>query len=297
MSWATSATLSLHDGVDIDRFLLQLTTPEHRPIALDDLRRADALGAGYRRGSPHLSGRRTLGRDHHLERLGVVQNRAEWLAELMQNRVRERRHGLAAIGVGGERQVPAAVDLGALPCAALEQEPDDQERLDDQCAGRAQNRAPVFAPQAGSSIAHDAARRQPALGDAPALQLAPVEYRLARRLGRYPDAARRRAVQDSNGHVGRVVTEVVDGHQPAADNARAEVHAHAPQTREHSPWREGRRVLARPRTPPGGVRAEREIENRRVAVEGSHSGAGSPQGTNRRTRQMSGDREIARTPR
>ena len=44
-------------------------------------------------------------------------------------------------------------------------------------------------------------------------------------LRRYSDAARRRAVQDSNGGVGRVATEIVNGHQPAADNARAEVHA------------------------------------------------------------------------
>ena len=41
------------------------------------------------------------------------------------------------------------------------------------------------------------------------------------------------------------------------------------------------------------VRAEGEIEDRRVVLAGSHSGAGSPEGTDRRTRQMSGDREIA----
>ena len=33
-----------HGRVQIDRLLLQLVTPEHRPVALDDLRRADALG-------------------------------------------------------------------------------------------------------------------------------------------------------------------------------------------------------------------------------------------------------------
>ena len=80
-------------------------------------------------------------------------------------------------------------------------------------------------PQARTAIAHDAARRQPTLGDAPPLQLAPVEYRLTGRLRRYSDAARRRAVQDSKGRVGRVATQVVNGHQPSADNARAEVHA------------------------------------------------------------------------
>jgi hypothetical protein len=63
----------------------------------------------------------------------------------MCNRVIERRHRLAATEVSGECQVPPAVDLGAPPGAALEQEPDNQERLDRQCAGRAQNRAPVFA--------------------------------------------------------------------------------------------------------------------------------------------------------
>ena len=38
-------------------------------------------------------------------------------------------------------------------------------------------------------------------------------------------AARRRAVQDSNGRVGRAATEIVNGHQPAADNTGAEEHA------------------------------------------------------------------------
>ena len=119
-------------------------------------------------------------------------------------------------------------------------------------------------PQARTSIAHHAAGRQPTLGDAPPLQLAPVEYRLAWRLRRYSDAARRRAVQDSNGRVGRVATEVVNGHQPAADNARAEVHA---VRRKQGSIRRGVKFgeysLVRIRCS-GRVGAEGEIENRRV---------------------------------
>ena len=47
-------------------------------------------------------------------------------------------------------------------------------------------------------------------------------------LGRSPQhfaTARRRAVQDSNGRVGRAATELVNGHQPAADNTGAKEHA------------------------------------------------------------------------
>ena len=104
-------------------------------------------------------GRRTIGGDHHLKRLGVVDHRAEGLTELMGDRARQRRHRLAATGVGGERQVPAAVDLGPLPCAALVQEPDDQQRLDGQHADGAQHRAPVFA---ATGSERDSARRCPA---------------------------------------------------------------------------------------------------------------------------------------
>ena len=119
----------------------------------------DALGLDIGQDLSHRVGRRTIGGDHHLKRLGVVHHRAERLTELMGNRARQRRHRLAAIGVGGERQVPPAVDLGPLPCAALVQEPDDQERLDDQRADRAEHREPVFLPQART---RDSARRCPA---------------------------------------------------------------------------------------------------------------------------------------
>ena len=107
----------------------------------------------------HRVGRRTIGGDHHPTRLGVVDHRAEGLTELMGNRARQRRHRLAATGVGGERQVPPALDLGPSACAALVQEPDDQERLDGQHADGAQHRAPVFA---ATGSERDSARRCPA---------------------------------------------------------------------------------------------------------------------------------------
>ena len=152
----------LYDGVKIDRFLLQLTASEHGPMALDDLRGADALGLDIGEDLSDGVWRRTIRGDHHLKRLGVVHHRTERLNELMQNRVSQRRHRLAAAGVSGERQVPPAVDLGPLPGAALEQQPDDQERLDDQCAGRAQNRGPVFA---ATGWDFDSAPRCPAATD------------------------------------------------------------------------------------------------------------------------------------
>ena len=152
-------------------------------------------------------GRRTIGGDHHLKRLGVVHHRAEGLTELMCNRAGQRRHRLAATGVGGERQVPPAVDLGPLPCAALVQEPDDQERLDGQHADRAQHRAPVFAAT-GSD--RDSARRCPAATGSrgcptAAARASRISVDLAR-CGGTSDASRRRAVQESNGHVGRVAS-------------------------------------------------------------------------------------------
>ena len=144
--------------VKIDRFHVQLMTSEHCPMAIDDLRGLDALGLDVGQDLPYRVGRRTIGGDHHLKRLGVVDHRAEGLTELMCNRACQRRHRLTPTGVRGERQVPPAVDLGTLPRAALVQEPDNQERLDEQRAHCAENREPVFAAT-GSEL--DSARRCP----------------------------------------------------------------------------------------------------------------------------------------
>ena len=218
-------------------------------MAFDDLCGEDGFGLDIGQDLPCRVGRRPVGRDHHLKRLGVVHDRTERLPELMPYRSSQRRDRLAAIGVGGESQVPPAFDLGALPCAALVQEQRDQERLEDQRANRGQNRELVFIPQARATIPHDAARRQPTLGDAPPLQLAPIEHRLTRQLWRYSEACRWLAIQDSTGHVGRAASKVVNGHHRPTDNSMSEHVGSALQTGGHSPWREGRRAPARPRTP------------------------------------------------
>ena len=118
--------------------------------------------------SPIVSARRPLGADDHLQRLSVVNHRAEGLTELMGNRVRQDGHRLSATGVGRDREVSAAVQLGPLPGAALVEETDNQQRLDEQRTHRAEHGEPVFLPQV-RSIEHDAAGRQPALGDPPPL--------------------------------------------------------------------------------------------------------------------------------
>jgi hypothetical protein len=149
----------VYNGAKIDRLPLQLMTAEHCPMALDDLRGENALGLDIGEDLSDCVWRRTLGGDHQLKRLGIVHYRTEGLTELMCNRVSERRHGLAATGVSGECQAPPAVDLGPLPGAALKQQPSNQEHQDGHCGGGAQNRASVFLPQAGPSIAHHAAGR------------------------------------------------------------------------------------------------------------------------------------------
>ena len=213
----------------------------------------------------------------------------------MSYRSSQRRDRLAAIGVGGESQVPAAVDLGALPCAALVQEPRDQERLENQHANRGQNCELVFIPQARATKLHDAARRQPTLGDAPPLQLAPIEYRLTRRLWRYSEASRWLAIQDSTGHVGRVASKVADGHHRPTDNSMSEQWAErSKQGGIRRGVKVGEHLLVRVR-PALRVRAEGEIDDRRVAWKARDAAQDVLQGTARRTRQMSRDREIVRT--
>ena len=112
-------------------FFCSLMAAEHRPVAIDNLRGTDALGLNIGQDFSYRIGRGTIGRDYHLQRLRVVHYGAERLTELVSNRARQRRHRFPAVGVGGERQVPPAFHLGPLPCAALVQEPDDQERLDE----------------------------------------------------------------------------------------------------------------------------------------------------------------------
>ena len=96
------------------------------------------------------------------KRLGVVDHRAEGLSELMGNRGGQRRHRLTAAGVSRERQVPLAVALGLPPRATLMQQSDNQKRLDEQRAHRAEHGELVFLPQAWDS--GSARRCRPATG-------------------------------------------------------------------------------------------------------------------------------------
>ncbi len=205
-------------------------------MAIDDLRGADALGLDVGQDLADRVGRRAIGGDHHLQRLRVVHHRTERLTELVGDRARQRRHRLAAAGVGGERQVPPALDLGPLPCAALVQEPDDQQRLDDQRAGGAQHRAPVFA---ATGSERDSARR----------------CRAATGSRRCPTAAARASRRSVGpGCCGGTLTlsggapfrirmatsavlrlSLVNGHQRSADDASAEHHALHAEHAAHSP--------------------------------------------------------------
>src|SRR6185369_2445587 len=111
----------------------------------------------------------------------------------------------------------STLDFGANPRAALEQQPDDQDCLNRNRSGGDHDHGPVFAPETGALMAHFASRRQPALVDVPALQLASVEYRLTCQLRRDADAACGRSIQDTKGRIRGVDGEVVDGYQVATD--------------------------------------------------------------------------------
>ena len=215
------------DGVEVDRLPVKLTTSQHRPMPLDDLRGLDALRPDVGQDLLRRVGRRTIGVDHRSKRLGVVDHRAEGLTELVGNRRGQRRHRLTAAGVGGERQVPPAVALGLPPCAALGQEADDEQRLEGQRADRSKHGELVLLPQAWDC---DGARRCPPAAGSPR---SPTAATRARRTSvgktvvrRHCDASRRRAVQDAGSHVGGAATEVAYGHQPSADDPMAKHRAH-----------------------------------------------------------------------
>jgi hypothetical protein len=157
----------------------------------------------------------------------------------------------------------SALDLGPSACAALIQEPDDQERL-DASTPTALSTVPLYSlPQARSAIAHDAARRQPALRDAPSLVTRASRRSVDRELAAVCDAARRRAVQESNGHVAVRRLKLVDISDPPTTPS-AEVDALRPNSGALAVALEvGEHSLVRIRRS-CRVRAERDIVDRRV---------------------------------
>ena len=267
---------------------------EHGPLTLDDLLRAHAVGLDIGQDLSDRVGRRTIGRDHLLKRLGVVHDPTEGLSELMCNRAGQRRHRGPATDVSRECQVPPAVDLGSLPRATLEQQPDNQQRLDGQYAGRAPEPWPCIRAT-GSDL--DSSRRCRAATDSRGcptaaaraqsnigwpgtcggtlmlLGEAPFKIRIATSAVRRP-----RSSMDSSA---------------AADDAGAEVHA---MHRKYGSIRRSVKIgddsLVRIRGS-RRVSAERDVENRRVGWKARAAAQDLREGTDRRTRQRSRDREIA----
>ena len=56
-----------------------------------------------------------------------MDHRTERLPDLVRDRARQRRHRLAAPGIGGEREIPPTLEFSPLACAALVYEPADQK--------------------------------------------------------------------------------------------------------------------------------------------------------------------------
>ena len=85
---------------------------------------------------------------------------------------------------------------------------------------------------------------------------------------RYVDAARRRTVQEAKGHVGRVASKSVNGHQRSTDHPRAEENAERSKQRSiRRGAKGGQHSLVRVR-PTLRVCAEGEIKDGRVAWKG-----------------------------
>ena len=117
----------------------------------------------------------------------------------------------------------------------------------------------------------------------------------ARPVWRRCDASKRRAVQDASGHVGCAATEIVDRHQPSADDTMAEQCADALRKGAHSRWREARPARARPHTPRPAHRRRRSDRKSPSRAAGSHSDAGCPRRTDCPTRRTSAVRRSAET--
>ena len=140
----------------------------------------------------------------------------------MGNRAGQRRHRLATTGVGGERQVPPALDLGPSACAALIQEPDDQERLDGQQGHCTDDVTTVAIPDAWLAKHDDTGDRQQRRIDAPPLHLPPVEDRRHAR-GFDGNVFRLRPFEDPKCHLANARGDTDFAAHHAADHALADV--------------------------------------------------------------------------
>src|SRR5829696_9206809 len=211
--------------VEVDWLLLQLMIAEHGPMSIDDLCGTDGFRPDIIDDLLCRAGRYLIGGDHPLKRLSVVDDRGDRLPQLVPDRARQRGDRFAAIGVCGESEVPLALDLGPSARATLVQEAPDQERFENQRDRYNHDRGPVFIPQAGATELNDAVRRQPALGDVPSLELAPVVDRSTSQLWWEPEPCGRLAIQDSAAYVGRSASKVIDVHHGSADDSAAEIWA------------------------------------------------------------------------
>ena len=111
----------------------------------------------------------------------------------------------------------------------------------------------MLGPQVRLAEEHDAALRQPRLGDAPAPQLAPVEHRLAGELLDRGDRLRGLSAQDPGGEAGRALGERAVADEVAAHDPLAEERLRRPEDRRRRGARDQPEDVAGDHGPPLGI--------------------------------------------
>src|ERR1700733_6772901 len=106
---------------------------------------------------------------------------------------------------------------------SVEQQTNDKDPLKPGDTHDGQDVPPILLPHRRLAEPDSAVRRQICLCDPPSPQLPPVKLRLAKFLRRGLDIARRRALEDLRGDLGRLPAECVNREERSANDAGAQL--------------------------------------------------------------------------
>src|ERR1700752_4667599 len=115
--------------------------------------------------------------EHQFRGLGVAQNGAQRLRQLMRNRRRQFPDGRATVHVSELGNTLVSFDLGTLPPAAFVKQAHDQCGLEQNQDENRGDLPAVTLPDGRFAEADFATWWQIGLSDAPALEFAPIELR------------------------------------------------------------------------------------------------------------------------
>ncbi len=170
----------LDDRVEVERLHLHLAFAGEPPHALNHLARPPVVAPDVAENLAHLLELSVSRREQHLGGLGVGEDRAEGLIDLVRDRGRELPHRRQARRLRELLLAPPVLLLRAPPLPALDEQCDQEGRLGGHGGGPAEDPVPVGRPERRRAIPDLVRRRHGADRDPEALQRPRVHSENAR---------------------------------------------------------------------------------------------------------------------